>query len=306
MEAEASTSSSGRPTSACDRRPSGSPSSSAERRRASPSPAGQPSAERCRRRHVAADAAAGPEVRRPDQAGERGRGGRRVAQAEEQAQATVAQAEEQARQVSTEAEHRLREEVTRLEGMRGQLATDVENMARHLESERNRLALLAGRGPEVGRRATSSRRTRSWRCGPRGEGSTSGSAGPPASDASPAAGPVATPGARAGRRPSDRRRRRRRVGGHGGPGARPAGSCRGRLGRAELTAHRRRTTGRRCRQPLTRAPRLAPQVSLWPAGVRPTRIAVPGRSGMVTAPWAQRGPPALHRRSGSRPKRRTT
>jgi DivIVA domain-containing protein len=62
-----------------------------------------------------------------------------IAQAEEQARASIAVAEATAAQLQAETHQKLRDEVSRLEATRTELATDVESMARHLESERNRL-----------------------------------------------------------------------------------------------------------------------------------------------------------------------
>ena len=91
------------------------------------------------RRDVAADAVAGPEVRRPDQARERGRGGRHGGPSRGEGAGHGGRRRAAAKTLETESQRQVREEVARLEATRTELATDVESMARHLESERNRL-----------------------------------------------------------------------------------------------------------------------------------------------------------------------
>ena len=91
------------------------------------------------RRHPAADADAGPAVRRPDQGRCRGRGGADHRRGRVSARKMTQQAQVQATQIASESEQRLRDEINRLEESRTRLTHEVESMSRHLESERNRL-----------------------------------------------------------------------------------------------------------------------------------------------------------------------
>ena len=125
-----------------------------------------PPADAASRRHAAAHAAAGPEVRRPDEARRRGPGGRGRRRGRRPGPAASPRPRAGAADAAPKPSSGSARRSPAWRGCAGSWPTDVETMARHLETERNRLRGQPGRAPEVGRREHPAGATRSWRYGP--------------------------------------------------------------------------------------------------------------------------------------------